>query len=41
MKYELFIQKVQNLPLVDTKLFLAGQKNSGAMKVQISRWEGV
>ncbi|MFT5387867.1 MAG: putative transcriptional regulator of viral defense system [Candidatus Omnitrophota bacterium] len=41
MKYELFIQKVQNLPLVDTKLFLAGQKNSGAMKVQISRWEGL
>ena len=38
MRIEGFIQKVQGLPIIDTGVLLAGQKNSTAVKVQISRW---
>ena len=38
MEFEDFIQKVQNLPLVDTRVLSAGVIDSSSVKVQISRW---
>ena len=34
-----FIQVVQNLPVIDTRILSAGQVNSASIKVQISRWQ--
>ncbi|MFH1441416.1 MAG: hypothetical protein ABIH18_05205 [Candidatus Omnitrophota bacterium] len=38
MKWEEFIKKAGNLPVVDTEILLAGLPNSRPLKVQISRW---
>lgn len=38
MEFDVFLQKVQNLPVVDTRVLSAGLVNSAAIKVQISRW---
>ncbi|MCK4796813.1 MAG: hypothetical protein KAT05_05485 [Spirochaetes bacterium] len=39
MNFKKFIETVNNLPVIDTELLFAGISNSGAIKVQISRWK--
>ncbi len=39
MKFSAFLQKTQDLPVVDTKILSAGLIDSSSIKVQISRWE--
>ncbi len=39
MKWENFVNKFVKLPVIDTKLMLAGVKDSKPLKVQISRWQ--
>jgi len=38
MRLEEFIQKVENLPVIDTEMLLAGSSDPVKAKVQISRW---
>lgn len=38
MKYEEFIKKVKNLPVIESEVLLAGEPNPLALKVQLSRW---
>ena len=38
MEFNAFLQKTQNLPVVDTKLISVGQDDILSLKVQISRW---
>ena len=38
MKWENFVNKFTELPVIDTELMLAGVKDSKPVKVQISRW---
>lgn len=39
MKWSHFIEKVINLPIIDTEILLSGISDQRALKVQISRWE--
>ena len=39
MKWESFVNKYGTLPVIDTKLLLAGVKDFEPFKVQISRWQ--
>lgn len=39
MKWESFVNKFGKLPVIDTKLMLAGVKDFEPFKVQISRWQ--
>lgn len=39
MKWEEFLKKAINLPVIDTELFLSGVAEPEAIRVQISRWE--
>ena len=39
MEFDIFLPKVQNLPVIDTQVLSAGVKDSSSIKVQISRWE--
>ena len=38
MKLENFIQKTENLPVINTEILLAGSSDPAKAKVQISRW---
>ncbi|MFP4473849.1 MAG: hypothetical protein ACLFPX_08330 [Candidatus Omnitrophota bacterium] len=38
MKYENFLKKVNNLPIIESEIFLAGEANPKTLKVQFSRW---
>ena len=39
MRWEEFINKVVNLPVIETEMLLAGISSSAPIKVQISRWQ--
>ena len=39
MKWNEFLKKVGNLPVIDTEILLVGVTNTNPIKVQISRWE--
>lgn len=39
MKWVEFVKSVDNLPLINTELFLVGVKDANPIKVQISRWQ--
>ena len=39
MKWEGFVNKFGQLPVIDTKFLLAGVKDLEPFKVQISRWQ--
>lgn len=39
MQFSKFVQKFQNLPIVQTPVLHAGLKNVSSLKVQISRWQ--
>jgi len=39
MEFEEFVYKVQDLPVIITEYFSAGQKDSLPMEVQLSRWK--
>lgn len=38
MEFDSFLQKVQSLPVIDTRILSAGRSNTLSLKVQISRW---
>jgi len=38
MKFQEFVKLVQRLPVIESGILLAGQLDSGAIKVQLSRW---
>ena len=39
MKWEEFLERAGNLPVIDTELFFVGVKDPNSIKVQISRWQ--
>ena len=38
MELNIFLQQIQNIPVIDTRVLSAGRVDSSSMKVQISRW---
>ena len=38
MEFDIFLQKVQDWPIVDTRMLSTGMVNAASVKVQISRW---
>ncbi len=38
MKFSQFLQKVRDLPVIDTRILSIGLTDSSSMKVQVSRW---
>ena len=38
MEFNAFLQQVQSLPIIDTRVLSAGRVDSSSIKVQISRW---